>query len=285
MNLKVLGIVITALSLTSCSSNKEPSPTMTNGRECIPNSEMSGIVGGSRVTDEDPLSKRVLMTLSKDPVEGTLICTATAIARDVLLTAAHCVPKSSGARYKVALATDITCEAGFKFSEQSITIVKSVVHPQYYSKQKKIKDIKDVHYDLALLKLERPLPPEYEVTSLYDGKNSFADAVLFAGYGTTSSASQNSSGILRQTIKSYSQSGTVLDDKYIFAQQDSRGICAGDSGGPMLIYSNNEIKIAGVNSVVYGAKDGDEVSCNFLSAMMAVPHYYNWIQKERKKLQ
>jgi len=102
-------------------------------------------------------------------------CTATAIGRDVLLTAAHCV--EPGADYKL-LGSELGQPPVLK------AIIRIERHPQF--------DIKRLlnHLataDVALIKLAEPLPARISPALIAGGSETVAvgDSLVVAGYGVT----------------------------------------------------------------------------------------------------
>src|SRR5208282_664996 len=102
-------------------------------------------------------------------------CTATAIARDLLLTAAHCV--QPGADYKLVDTT-----AGREPVLKDVSRIER--DPQF--------DLKRLFghlatADVALLKLAAPLPPKIPPAALGGAAESVAvgDSLVVAGYGVT----------------------------------------------------------------------------------------------------
>ncbi|MNJ92579.1 Trypsin precursor [compost metagenome] len=269
-------LLAAAFSLTACDKTTEKA-----AGGCMSASQMSGIVGGSRVLSDNPISKQVILLFGeKSNGQGSAICTGTAIRNDVILTAAHCVEGINRDKYYAIFSTDITCESGFRLSEASIPVKDVVKHPKYTGRFIVASDVK---YDVALVKLKSPIPSNYKVMKMYDGKSQFSDRVQFAGYGVTGEETygKESSGFLREISKSYNRSVQVQGEQILVDQSDSRGICTGDSGGPLFVDVNGELQVAGVNSVVSGPKDR---ICHDMSIMMYVPAYANWIQTAIRSL-
>lgn len=238
--------------------------------KCIPANELKGIIGGFRISDTDPLSKKVVMLLMKDGDDGK-ICTGTPISKDMILTAAHCVKGISSDHITAIFHTDITCESGFDFPTMSIKAKDSIFHAGYSEGRKNITN------DVALVKLSSNIPESYEVSEVYDGQSTLSsDVVTLAGYG---SSDENGEGAtyLRTTQKSFKDDIEVEDQK-ITLQQKYRGICTGDSGGPVFVEVNNKLTIAGVNS--YVGVDVTNTMCRSYSVSMYIPYFHDWIQTQ-----
>ena len=107
--------------------------------------------------------------------------------------------------------------------------------------------------DVALIKLERDIPADYQVSEIYDGTGTVtSNDLTLVGYGITNESKEDA-GYLRTTVKSIND----LDNDKTLARIPQRynGICSGDSGGPAFIEINGQLKVLGVNSFVTGSSD------------------------------
>ncbi|MGZ3774731.1 MAG: S1 family peptidase [Pseudobdellovibrionaceae bacterium] len=264
-------IFLSLIFLNGCQKSKQAAD---NVKTCVPASEFSGIVGGYKVDAGNYLAKKVVMLLSKKD-DGMVICTGTPISKDIILTAAHCVKGLNTEDMKVIFHTDITCESGFDLTKQSLTVRDAIYHDQYSG----VADAKD---DLALVRTKSPIPNDYQISEIYDGKSELSsDVVTLAGYGVTDSLEDGTSGFLRSTNKSFKTDLTVKN-KNIVIDQPSNGICSGDSGGPVFVEVNGKMQIAGVNSIVRG-KD-EALVCHGSSESMYLPPYVDWIKTQSANL-
>ena len=127
-------------------------------------------------------------------------CTATAIARDLLLTAAHCV--QPGADYKL-----VASEVGREPVLKDITRIER--DPQF--------DLKRLFghlatADVALAKLAQPLPAKIPPVALGGEEEPVAvgDAFVVAGYGVTVRGDGRTGGTVRAaTLVATGQPGTL----------------------------------------------------------------------------
>ena len=170
----------------------------------------------------DGAGHSVVMILGSD---GTA-CTATAIARDLLLTAAHCV--QPGADYKLM---------GSKPGEAPVLkdIARIERDPQF--------DLKRLFAhlataDVALLKLTEPLPANIPPVKIGGEADTVAvgDPLMVAGYGVTVRGADRLDGIVRAaTPGRHRAAGNAANppirsgDK---AETAGLGACTGDSGAP-----------------------------------------------------
>src|ERR687894_2414049 len=109
------------------------------------------IVGG--VPDQGPLSRATVMVLSS---KGGM-CSAVVVARDAVLTAAHCVTGASDHRVH------------FRGEDGQPVLIPpkaKAVHPGYDSKAV---EARRRSIDLALLQLPEPLPARFQTAGLSPG--------------------------------------------------------------------------------------------------------------------
>lgn len=267
-------LIFTTLSLFlySCSSSSSGDKAAKPGpvyNECVPEADLMsrGIVGGKLVNQYDADSKRVVLLYS----DGEL-CTATPIAHDVLLTAAHCVNGSADKAW-VGYYTSLSCESGFKISENAMPISEFVTHPEYVNTEQNILN------DVAVVFLKYPIPYGYPIYKIAHKSSVTATSdIYFWGYGDIG-YKQGGSGFLRKT--QFSRADYQLDETKKLIQLDQShgtGICSGDSGGPGFINVNGELEILGVNSYVSGP---DEARlCNENGFLTLADSFRDWIETE-----
>jgi V8-like Glu-specific endopeptidase len=267
---------MTALALTACGSRNnaaiEKSEVAAAFMDCRPE-ESNGIVNGTSVAPQDPDSKRAVLLIIR---RGKTIssCTGAPISDRVILTAGHCLKGVNKRDVTVVFHPEMTCTSGYNESK-SIPSVDVLVHKDY-------KGDNQAKYDLAMVKLESPIPSTYHPQSLYDGTTPLSsDQVLMIGYGVTSEKTRDSMH-LRKTMKSFKTETAVRDQNIGFDQRAGGGVCSGDSGGPVYVQADGEYKIIAVNSTVM-SKDENKV-CHGLSMAMYMPYFADWVQQSLKKL-
>lgn len=268
--LLVSGLGLSLSLLTACSVNKSTSDN--SPKMCVPASELQGIVGGSKVSEYSPLSKKVVFIYAEIGNEPTS-CTGTPIGNDLILTAAHCVYKEGMPTSKVMVGfhPDITCESGFGPSKLINAI--NWTHHYDYSESRHTDDV-------ALIKLERNIPQDYEVSEIYDGSGTItSNRVILSGYGITDE-SRKDAGYLRMTTKSYSDLETY--GSLIKIPQSESGVCSGDSGGPAFIEINGRLKVLGVNSYVGGRTTS--TVCHGSGYLMSGEKYLPWVREMAPRL-
>ena len=263
----ILSMTLAAAFIGGCAGGEQEATSQGN---CIPRKNFQGIVGGSSVRASESYSKNAVLITYDNSQGRPFICTGTLVARNAVLTAAHCAQDAHNVR--VVFHTDVTCESGFDTSTHSIRATHVNENPSYRA------NIKGA-YDLALYKLASNAPSNYPVMPLYNGITKLSsNKVTLLGYGTTGSTKRDSM-FLRKVTKNYKmfkRDGLNLS----IDQSDRQGICIGDSGGPVYFDVDGQLQLAGVNSVVYGKSENSK--CEGTSLSMYVPSYRAWIDRVLK---
>jgi len=196
-------------------------------------------------------------------------CTATAIGRDLLLTAAHCV--QPGADYKL-LGSEPGQPPVLK------TIIRIERHPQF--------DIKRLlnHLataDVALIKLAEPLPARISPALIAGGSETVAvgDSLVVTGYGVTVRGDGRTGGTARAaTLVVTGQPGSLqirLFDPVSKGLNAGLGACAGDSGAPAFRTSGAGPAILGV--VSWSTGPNLTAGCGGLTGITPLARYRGWI--------
>ena len=229
------------------------------------------MVGGAPAA-ADGAGRSVVMILGS----GGTACTATAIARDLLLTAAHCV--QPGSEYKLAAS-----------APGERPVLKDIAHierdPQF--------DLKRLlgHLataDVALIRLAEPLPAKIPPVPLGAEEEPVAvgDAFVVAGYGVTVRGDGRTGGTVRAaTLIATGQPGSLqirLFDPKTKGDIPGLGACAGDSGAPVFRDKDGRIVIIGVVSWSTGPKLGD--GCGGLTGVTPLARYRAWIVNTARML-
>ena len=241
----------------------------------IAGAQLSGraqaMVGGAPPAPGE-FGRSVVMILGSS---GTA-CTATAIGRDVLLTAAHCV--QPGADYKL-LGSEPGQPPALK------TIVRIERHPQF--------DIKRLltHLataDVALIKLAEPLPSRISPALIAGGSETVAvgDSLVVAGYGVTVRDDGRTGGTARAaTLVVTGQPGPLqirLFDPVSKGLSAGLGACSGDSGAPAFRTSGAGPAILGV--VSWSTGPNLTAGCGGLTGITPLARYRGWIVDTARSL-
>jgi hypothetical protein len=196
-------------------------------------------------------------------------CTGVAIARDLVLTAAHCT--LPGAEYKL-----------MEFDAAHQPVLKDVGdiarHPQF--------DLKTLlahraTADVSLLRLVAPLATAFVPAPLAAPAKPVApgDGFMVAGYGVAVRGDGKSSGTLRAAaLVATGHPGTLQIRLVDAATNDERaglGACTGDSGAPVFWRDGERLAVAGVVSWSTGPKASD--GCGGLTGVTPLARYRDWI--------
>lgn len=215
-------------------------------------------INGGR-TGPAGLAAQTVMIVSK----GGKICTGTVIARDLILTAAHCVaPKADYAIYLNESPTRL------------IEASKVFLHPKYDPRQF---ETRKPSPDIAILKLKEALPPQYRVARLANDAALPKRGELFTlgGFGFARDGDEHSIGTFRSiALPSIGTTGGIMV-RVSAGNGSSAGACMGDSGGPAYL---GEI-IAGVigwTSIPEGK------NCGSTTGVTLIGLQRNWIDQIMK---
>jgi hypothetical protein len=201
-------------------------------------------------------------------------CSGTAIAPDLVLTAAHCV--SPGSDYKL-----VTFDAGGKPSLKSIATIAR--HPQF--------DIGAVRRhrataDVALIKFSQTVSSAPVPLGPAGIKVAVGDPFLVAGYGLATPGDGKSGGTVRTaTLVATGQPGSLqirLMDPATRNERAGLGACVGDSGGPVFTNAGGALAVIGVVSWTTGAKNSD--GCGGLTGVTPLTRYQSWLVEQAKRM-
>ena len=205
-------------------------------------------------------------------------CSGTLIARDLLLTAAHCIVDLKNTERKI---TKITAKIS---GHQKIAATAWLADPHYKSVIDEIgieRALVDVGVnDLALVRLEKSVPRDALIAEIPNAEisQSRSLSLTLAGFGRTNFDDPDSGGILHiAQIK-----GTMITvrhdiDHHIAIQDGKQQPCRGDSGGPLFQINGNHLILVGVTSTVRG-------ECAWNARAISVWHHLPWIRQTAKDL-
>jgi hypothetical protein len=201
-------------------------------------------------------------------------CTGVALARDLVLTVAHCV--LPGSDYKIV-------EFNSARQPQLRDVVSVTAHPRF--------DLKTMlahraTADVALLKLRVPLASVTPAT-LGAGGITVApgDAFTVVGTGVTIRGDGKSGGTARTAaLAATGKPGTLqirLFDPATRGETAGLGACTGDSGAPVFRIAPNPI-IIGI--VSWSTGPGNTAGCGGLTGVTPLTLYLEWIRGTAKIL-
>jgi secreted trypsin-like serine protease len=231
---------------------------------CPPAAALVG--GATEVRDRGP-GRHIVMIIS---TRGNF-CTATALARDLVLTAAHCV--APAATYRVLID-----------QPPGIAIRSIAVHPRYNPKDYASGR---VTADVALVKLEEPLPDTIAPASLAEPRTvAPGDRFVVAGYGIVTPSSPTGGGTPRAaTLVATGKPGNLqirLVDPATNGARPGLGACTGDSGAPAFVEREGGYAVIGV--VSWSTGPGGTEGCGGLTGITPLSLHRGWIMDTARKM-
>lgn len=202
-------------------------------------------------------------------------CSATAIARDLLLTAAHCV--LPGADYKLV---------AFEDGKPTLKDVAQIARHLGF-------DLKSLlahraTADVALLKLAAPLPVKFSPALLASGPAPAQAGAQFivAGYGVAVRGDGKTGGTLRAaSLVATGRPGNLqlrLVDPTSNNESPGRGACTGDSGAPAFETRDRGLAIVGV--VSWSTGPANAAGCGGLTGVTPLALYRGWIVETAREM-
>lgn len=242
--------------------------------------EAAAVVGG--VEDTGALSRAAVMVLSS---RGGM-CSAVVVARDAVLTAAHCAGTTGsagsagatdaggagGAAGRIEYRVHFRDEAG---APVLISPAAIAVHPGYAADAVAARR---PSVDLALLRLPEPLPARFEAATLAAASPGAGSTLVLGGYGVLREGDARSTGTFRSAklavTEPYGPSRIL-----VWLKGDNTGACLGDSGGPVAIRSpDGADTVVAVTAWAKGPRKGGR-DCGDLSQAVRLGPERDWIDR------
>jgi hypothetical protein len=236
---------------------------------CTLGTSVSALVGGAPPAGEAAGGAVVMLTGSQ-----ATFCSGVALARDLVLTAAHCV--LPGANYKLV-----------EFNGTRQPVLKDLRaiarHPDF--------DVNAVlrhrvTADVALIKLAAPLKISPAPLMPAGASVAAGDRLVVAGYGVAVRGDGKSGGTVRAaTLVTTGQPGTLqirLADPATKGERAGLGACTGDSGAPVYREVGGALAVIGV--VSWSTGPGLSDGCGGLTGVTPLARYRAWIVEQAAKM-
>lgn len=227
------------------------------------------MVGGARPATEEQSRGVVMLTGSR----GTF-CSGVAFARDLVLTAAHCV--LPGADYKLVELDSVQ-------QPLLLDIARIAPHPAFDARAVLRHR---VTADLALLQLAKPVKYAPAMLAASVGPVVAGDLFVVAGYGVAARGDGKTGGTMRvATLVATGQPGTLqirLTDPATRGERSGLGACTGDSGAPVLRNLAGTLAVIGI--VSWSTGPGLSEGCGGLTGVTPMTRYRAWIVDQASKM-
>ncbi len=230
---------------------------------CLALSAPAFAISGQAPPAQGYAARAIVMVI--DP-RGDL-CTGTALARDLVLTAAHCVTPDM--RIKVF-------QTG-----QTIAVRGVARHPRF---DPAAYAISRATADIALIKLAAPLAELVQPAKLAPARRvAVGEQLTVAGFGVTAAATDRGLGVPRMaTLTVTGKPGALQIRLYDLATRNARaglGACTGDSGAPAFEPASEAV----IGVVSWSTAPGDEEGCGGLTGVTPLLLYRDWIVDTARK--
>jgi secreted trypsin-like serine protease len=216
------------------------------------------------------LARHVVAVLGSDG----RVCTGTAVARNLVLTAAHCVPP--GATYQVFELGD--------GRPRRTNVARSERHPQF-----DFNAAASAHAttDIALIKLAKPLSTRMVPATL--GTRDFFPAgerYVVAGFGSVEGLNDGTFGRLLVAglvaMRHQTDLQLRLVDPVTRGESAGRSACSGDSGAPVFQVTRLGLVLVGV--VSWAANTSGTPGCGAVTGATTIALVRPWLAETAAKL-
>ena len=236
---------------------------------------VAAIVGGGRTVSVREVPIVAVLGKRSDGLRRTraVFCTATPLARDLVLTAAHCVWPDA--------QVGVVPTPGAR----PIPVTEIAWHPQFsaqaYERHRATADV-------ALLRLTFPLPEIISPVALGAPSEPVAvgDRLTIAGVGSTVPGADEFDGLARATtLVVTGRPGNLqvrLVDPITRGERAGLGACSADSGGPALREIGKKLRVIGVISWTTGPAESE--GCGGLTGITPLSLYRSWIVEQAAKM-
>ncbi|CAN5951503.1 unnamed protein product [Sphagnum jensenii] len=230
------------------------------------------IIGGQTVSASDWIAHSVVAFVATN-AESQALCTASIVANDLAITAAHCISDQGSDPVKSAAGTNYTLIFKTTLQGAAQSDLRQVDGVEIPSEWDPSSNSDSNTSDVAVVHFSGGLPTGYEISDLlpFNETLTVGENVELAGYGISNATADTGAGILRKTTvtitnPNYSSSEVELD------QTHGGGACHGDSGGPAYVLIDNHPYLFGITSRGGG-------NCDETVIYTKISAYADWFKK------
>ena len=211
------------------------------------------IVGESAPAPD--LAPYAVMVLKRG-VDRAGFCSGAVVARDVVLTAAHCVAGAANTRVHFRGRDD---------APVLLDVSAVATHPGFRADAV---TARARSIDLALVRLARPLPEPFAVVNLAEDRAGVGESLRLAGFGVTRSDAPQTGGALRAAALNVRAPASAIL-MWAEGRNGRAGACTGDSGAPVFDGGRNLTAI-----VAWASRD-----CGALTQGAWIAPQRDWIER------
>ncbi|MGE0174987.1 MAG: trypsin-like serine protease [Oligoflexales bacterium] len=242
-------------------------------------SNLYAIFNGQSLEDSDLLSKSLVALQVANPEKAGIVyykSSGVVLGKRAILSAAHTFYYRNPAAEVWAIFSTNPSWGPDKGTEERIKVARIELHPDFYM------TATGTENDVAVLFLEEDIPDTYRPLRLAK-QSDIAPAqgshLMIAGYGRSQENPGPSDFRLRVAVRpivSSPETKEPVPGSKLWVDQRSGGFCGGDSGGPALLQSAQELIIYGI-AIHPGRDENNELSCLTKGAYTRVQFYEDWL--------
>ncbi len=212
-----------------------------------------------RGTPVPPTAVEQLTTVAIHTPEG--LCTGTIVGPDLVLTAAHCLVRRGAYRVRYSGADRVV---------RMVQAVRTAIHPGFVERDGFSGN------DIALLQVKTPFPMGMKAASL-PGWGGGGSSLVLAGFGSTETTRNRSSQLRVAAMEAGEPAipGRGFRGLSVPEGTPKRGMCVGDSGGPVFSQGRDPAVVVGV---LKGGTIEPGTSCTTRPLYTPVSSFRDWIE-------